>query len=283
MKNKLFSLFTITCLVSFLFANLMGAAAANTNPVYQKVAQEKELVLATTTSTQDSGLLDYMIPVFEKKYGVKVKVVAVGTGQAIQLGKDRNADVILVHSRSSEDDFVKDGYGHKAFDVMYNQFYIVGPQNDPAGIRNAKTAVEALKKIAASNSKFISRGDDSGTHKKELSLWKKAGLKPEGKGYISAGQGMGETLRMADEMGAYTITDEATYLTNKNGLINLIYGDKDLYNPYGIIQVTGTKKPALANELIWFFISPQGQKMINGFGKEKFGKNLFVPDAKPRP
>lgn len=282
MRNKLSFLFTFSCLISLLFANVMSAAFSNPNSVYQKVATEKEMVLATTTSTEDSGLLDYMIPAFEKKYGAKVKVVAVGTGQAIQLGKDKNADVILVHSRSSEDEFVKGGYGHKAFDVMYNKFFIVGPQDDPAGIRNTKTAVEALKKIAASNSKFISRGDDSGTHKKELSLWKKARLKPEGKGYISAGQGMGETLRMADEMGAYTITDEATYLTNKNGLINLVYADPDLYNPYGIIQVTGTKKPHMANELIWFFISPQGQKMINEFGKDQFGKSLFVPDAKPR-
>ncbi len=281
MKRKLSFLFTFTCLISFLITNMIGAASFP-NATYKKVAQEREMVLATTTSTQDSGLLDYMIPVFEKKYGVKVKVVAVGTGQAIQLGKDKNADVILVHSRKSEDEFVKGGYGHKAFDVMYNQFYIVGPKDDPAGIRNTKTAVEALQKIAASNSKFISRGDDSGTHKKELSLWSKAGLKPERKGYISAGQGMGETLRMADEMGAYTITDEATYLTNKNALINYIYGDKNLYNPYGIIQVTGTKKPYLANELIWFFISPQGQKMINEFGKERFGKNLFVPDTKRR-
>ncbi|RXT06455.1 tungsten ABC transporter substrate-binding protein [Ammoniphilus sp. CFH 90114] len=269
-------------MVLVLLVTSAVGANAKTNPIYQKVAAEKEVILATTTSTQDSGLLDYMLPTFEKRFNVKVKVIAVGTGQAIQLGKDKNADVVLVHSRKAEDEFVRDGFGHKAHDVMYNQFLIVGPKNDPANIKSAKSAADAFKKIAGSNSKFISRGDDSGTHKKELSILSKAGIKPEGKWYVSAGQGMGETLRMGEEMGAYVLTDEATYLTNKTGLINLSPTDKDLFNPYGIIQVTGTKKPHTANELIWFFISPEGQSMINQFGRNQYGKNLFVPDAKRR-
>lgn len=280
MKRKA-SLALVFSILLALFITSMGAAQTS-NSIYQKVAAEKELILATTTSTQDSGLLDYMLPVFEKKFNVKVKVIAVGTGQAIQLGKDKNADVILVHSRSAEDEFVRGGFGHKAHDVMYNQYLIVGPKNDPAKIKEAKTAVEAFKRIVDSNSKFISRGDDSGTHKKELAIWKKVGIQPTGKWYISAGQGMGETLRMAEEMGAYVLTDEATFLTNRTGLVNLNSGDKELFNPYGMIQVTGTKKPATANELIWFFVSPQGQKMINEFGKEKYGKGLFVPSPKAR-
>lgn len=243
---------------------------------------ESEITLATTTSTQDSGLLDVMIPAFEKKYGVKVKVVAVGTGQAIQLGKDGNADVLLVHARKSEDEFVAQGFGHKACDVMYNQFLIVGPASDPANVATSKSTVEAFTKIAKAGAKFISRGDDSGTHKKEKSIWDKATIKPNGAWYVSSGQGMGETLRMAEEMGAYTLVDEATYLTNKTSLPISFKGDKDLFNPYGIIQVKSTKKKVSANELIWFFISPEGQKMIADFGKAKYGKSIFIPSAKVR-
>lgn len=272
-----------TLLLSLLIVMLLSVTA-----VY--AAKKKPLVLepvitlATTTSTQDSGLLDVMIPAFEKRWNnkVKVKVVAVGTGQAIQLGRDGNADVILVHSRKDEDKFVADGYGFKAFDVMYNQFLVVGPKDDPAKIATAKNTVEAFTKISEQKAKFVSRGDDSGTNKKEKSVWTKANIKPEGAWYISSGQGMGETLRMAEEMGAYTLVDEATYLTNKTNLAIIYKGDKDLFNPYGIIQVKSTKKPKAANELIWFFISPQGQKIIGDFGKAKYGKSIFVPNAKGR-
>lgn len=269
-------------ILALLFTVVLSTAAFSA--AKKAIKLEPEITLATTTSTQDSGLLDVMIPAFEKKFGnkVKVKVVAVGSGQAIQLGKDGNADVLLVHSRKSEDEFVAQGYGNKAWDVMYNQFLVVGPAGDPAKIADAKTAVEAFTKISAAKAKFISRGDNSGTHTKEKGLWDKAKIKAEGSWYVSAGQGMGETLRMAEEMGAYTLTDEATFLTNKTGLVVLYKGDKDLFNPYGIMQVKSTKKKVAANELIWFFVSPQGQKMIGDFGKAKFGKSIFVPSAKFR-
>lgn len=270
-------------ILALLFTVVLGTAAFSAVP--KKVIKlEPEITLATTTSTQDSGLLDVMIPAFEKKFSnkVKVKVVAVGTGQAIQLGKDGNADVLLVHSRKSEDQFVADGYGFKAWDVMYNQFLVVGPADDPAKIATAKNAVEAFTKIAEANAKFISRGDNSGTHNKEKSLWDKAKIKAEGSWYVSAGQGMGETLRMAEETRAYTLVDEATFLTNKTGLVVLYKGDKDLFNPYGVMQVKATKKTVAANELVWFFVSPQGQKMISDFGKANYGKSIFVPSAKFR-
>lgn len=243
---------------------------------------EPEITLATTTSTEDSGLLDVLIPAFTKKYGVKVKVVAVGTGQALQLGRAGDADVLLVHARKSEDEFMAQGYGLRAWDVMYNQFYLVGPANDPAGIKGMTGAAEAFKKIAGSGSKFISRGDDSGTHKKEKSIWEKAEIKPAGSWYISAGQGMGETLKMAEEMGAYTLVDEATFLTNKAQLEVLGKGDKTLFNPYGVIEVKSTQKHNSVNEFIWFLISPQGQKLIGDFGKATYGKSVFVPNQKKR-
>ncbi|RNB86035.1 tungsten ABC transporter substrate-binding protein [Brevibacillus panacihumi] len=244
--------------------------------------EKKEIILATTTSTQDSGLLDALLPVFEQQSGITVKVIAVGTGQAIKLGEEGNADVLLVHSRKAEDEFVEKGFGINAFDVMYNQFYIVGPAEDPAGIKGVQSAKEAMAKIAEKQSPFVSRGDDSGTDKKEKSIWKEAAITPEGSWYVSSGQGMGETLQMADEMRAYTLTDEATFLSRKLNLEVLVQGDKSLLNPYGIIQVKSSAKPEEGMQLIRFFTEEQGQKLIGEFGKETYGKGLFVPDAKKR-
>ena len=204
------------------------------------------LRLATTTSTQDSGLLEFLLPDFEKQAGVKVDVVAVGTGAAIKLGEDGNADVLLVHARAQEDAFMKAEHGVRREDVMYNDFVIVGPASDPAKIKGMPSAADALKTIAAAGAPFISRGDKSGTHTKELAVWKAAGLEPKGAWYRSAGQGMGAVLNMAQEQQAYTISDRATYLTRAKAdlkLVVLVEGDKSLFNPYGVIAVNPRKTP----------------------------------------
>jgi len=246
------------------------------------------LVLATTTSTQDSGLLDYILPDFEAEFNTEVDVIAVGTGQSLQLGKDGNADVVLVHARSQEDAFMADGHGVRREDVMYNDFVIVGPESDPAGIKGMASAAEAMKKIADSQSAFVSRGDKSGTHTKELAVWKAAGIEPAGDWYISAGQGMGEVLTMAAEQQAYTLSDRATYLARtKTGLALEILVEKDstLLNPYGVIAVNPDKgamiNADLATKFIDWIISVSVQEKIEGFGLEEFGQSLFVPDSTP--
>jgi tungstate transport system substrate-binding protein len=185
-----------------------------------------------------------LVPAFEEETGIEVDVVAVGTGQAITLAKEGNADVLLVHARADEDKFVEEGYGSEAWDVMYNQFLIVGPAEDPAGVKDSASAVEGLQKIAETGAKFVSRGDDSGTHKKELKIWKEAEIDPSGQEwYISAGQGMGDTLKMADELRAYALTDEATFLAMDLELEVVSKGDPSLLNPYGIINVNSSKEP----------------------------------------
>jgi ABC-type tungstate transport system permease subunit len=251
-------------------------------------AEGQKLILATTTSTQDSGLLDYLLPDFEKEFRAKVDVIAVGTGQALQTGQDGNADILLVHARAKEDEFMAAGHGVRREDVMYNDFVIIGPPDDPAGIKGMTSAAEAFKKLAESGSTFISRGDESGTHTKELSIWKEAGIEPSGDWYLSAGQGMGEVLTMANEQQAYTLSDRATYLTRtKQGidLVILVEGDPSLFNPYGVIAVNPDKNPAinaeLANQFIDWIISVPVQEKIGQFGVEDFGQSLFVPDSEP--
>ena len=249
---------------------------------------EKKLILATTTSTQDSGLLETLLPDFEQQFGVSVDVIAVGTGQALQTGQDGNADVLLVHARAKEDEFMEAGHGVRREDVMYNDFIIVGPPDDPAGIKGESSAAVAFNKLADSGSTFISRGDDSGTHTKELSIWQKAELEPAGDWYVSAGQGMGEVLTMADEQQAYTLSDRATYLARTQqgtDLVILVEGDKNLFNPYGVIAVNPDKNPAiqaeLANQFIDWIISVPAQEKIGQFGAEEFGQSLFIPDSTP--
>lgn len=245
----------------------------------------KDLILATTTSTQDSGLLDELVPVFQEDTGYVVKTVAVGTGEALEMGRQGNADVLLVHAPASEKELMDEGYGSERLLVMHNDFIIVGPPADPAAIKGTPTAVEAFQKIAAAEAPFISRGDDSGTHKMELAIWKKAGITPEGDWYQESGQGMGATLKIASEKQAYTLTDRATYLANKDtlGLDILVEGDAGLLNVYHVIVVNPEKYPKVnvdgAKAFATFLTSKATQALIGEFGKEKFGQPLFFPDA----
>jgi tungstate transport system substrate-binding protein len=248
--------------------------------------KERTMILATTTSTQDSGLLDYLLPIFEKETGIKVKVLAKGTGEAIEVAKRGDADGLLVHAKSQELQFVKDGFGTERLEVMYNDFIIVGPKDDPAKLKEKAPSdgVEALKAISSSEASFISRGDKSGTNTKELAIWKSAGIEPTGKWYISAGKGMGAVLQMASEKKAYTLTDRATYLNMRDKLDLDIVTEKgkDFLNQYALIRLDDSKnkiKTKEANEFIDWMISSEGQKLIGEYGKEKYGMPLFTPNA----
>jgi tungstate transport system substrate-binding protein len=295
----MFKKFVIPLCLFLLSLLLLPACAAPANPITPPSAEipveteaagesggADQFILATTTSTEDSGLLDYLLPGFEEEFGVKVNVIAVGTGQALELGQNGDADVLLVHARAREDEFMAAGHGVRREDVMYNDFVLLGPGSDPAGVKGQTSAVEALKMIAESESAFISRGDESGTHTKELSIWKKAGIEPAGDWYISAGQGMGEVLTMSSEQQAYTLSDRATYLARTKQdleLVVLVEGDKDLFNPYGVIAVNPEKnsniQADLANQFIDWIISVPVQEKIGQFGVEEFGQSLFIPDS----
>ncbi|NLE43598.1 MAG: solute-binding protein [Chloroflexi bacterium] len=269
-----------------------ATADPSPEPVTEEPTEEAEpvatgeLILATTTSTQDSGLLEYLLPHFEQQYGVKVNVIAVGTGQAIQLGKDGNADVLLVHARSQEDAFMDTGDGVRREDVMYNDFVVLGPADDPAAIAGSTDAVASFTMIAESEAEFISRGDESGTHSKEKAIWAVAEIEPAGDWYVSAGQGMGAVLTMADEQLAYTLSDRATYLARTlegTQLEILVEGDPVLFNPYGVIAVNPDKgehiQAELADLFIDWLVSLPTQAMIAEFGVDQFGGPLFVPDS----
>jgi tungstate transport system substrate-binding protein len=247
---------------------------------------QKNLILATTTSTQDSGLLDVLIPVFEKKTGYFVKTIAVGSGQAMAMGQKGEADVLLVHSPDAEKKFIAEGSGVNRLIVMHNDFIIIGPPTDPAAIKGAANTVEAFKKIAATGSLFLSRGDNSGTHAKEKGIWKAAGINPVGqKWYQETGLGMGQTLNVAAEKKGYTIADRGTWLSlqAKLGLPILKEGDPILLNVYHVIQVNPAKWPKVnadgAKAFSDFMVSAETQGIIKTFGVEKYGGALFFPDA----
>ncbi len=266
----------VLLLLAFVFC--MAPATVN--------AGQKNVILATTTSTQDTGLLDVLIPIFEKKTGYFMKTIAVGSGQAMTMGQKGEADVMLVHSQDAEKKFVAGGYGINRRLVMHNDFIIVGPASDPARIKGAKSAAEAFKRIAAANSIFMSRGDNSGTHAKEKAVWKATGIKQEGqKWYQQTGLGMGQTLSVAAEKKAYTLADRGTYLALKKnlGLDILVAGDTILLNIYHVMEVNPAKWPKVnaagARAFSDFMVSGQVQKIIKTFGVDKYGSPLFFPDA----
>lgn len=283
-------------LLGALVLSLLAGCAPTTTPAPASAAEKPaeteyvhasdKLILATTTSTENSGLLSNILPAFEAKYGVTVQVVAVGTGQALKLGEDGNADVVLVHARAREDAFVEASFGVDRKDVMYNDFVICGPASDPAGVKGMTDAAAALTKVAEAEAPFVSRGDDSGTHTKEKEIWTAAGIEPAGSWYISAGQGMGAVLTMANEQLAYTLSDRATYLAMTKeglGLEILVEGDPILFNPYGVIAVNPARYPDISYDLATRFInwltSVETQELIGSFGIEEFGQPLFVPDS----
>jgi tungstate transport system substrate-binding protein len=250
-------------------------------------AADRFITVASTTSTENSGLFGYLLPLFQDKTGIEVRVVAVGTGQAVKLAERGDADVLLVHHKPSEEKFIADGYGVKRFEVMYNDFIIVGPKADPAGIQGTKEAAAALQKIADSKAPFASRGDDSGTHKLELELWKSTGIDVKaasGTWYRETGSGMGPTLNTASGLNAYALTDRGTWISfkNKGNLEILVEGDPRLFNQYGVILVNPVKFPQVkakdGQTFIDWLISAEGQRAITSFKIE--GQQLFFPNAK---
>jgi tungstate transport system substrate-binding protein len=269
----------------FIFTFLIFLAVSGTLST-SRAQENKSIILATTTSTQDSGLLDVLIPAFEKKSGFTVKAISVGSGQALKMGEKGEADVLLVHSPDAEKKIVEQGFAVNRRLVMHNDFVIVGPPNDPARIKGVKSAMDAFKKIADANALFFSRGDNSGTHTLETKLWKTARLNLEGRTwYKQTGLGMGQTLNVCAEKKAYTITDRGTYLSLKKnlGLDILVEGDALLLNVYHVLEVNATKWPKVnaagGKAFADFMVSKKAQDMIKTFGINKFGSALFIPDA----
>ncbi|WP_018086043.1 substrate-binding domain-containing protein [Desulfurispora thermophila] len=268
-----------------------GARQSGSGPAPEQNAgsdqsQVKDVILATTTSTQDSGLLDVLVPDFEKKTGYRVKTIAVGTGQALKMGEKGEADVLLTHAPKSEKPLVDSGVVVNYRLVMHNDFVLAGPAADPAGIKQAANTADAFKRIAQKGAIFVSRGDDSGTHKKELSLWEAAGIKPQGqKWYQETGSGMGQTLNVASEKQGYVLTDRATFLAQRQNLkLEILYqGDKGLLNIYHVMQVNPEKfskvNAAGAKAFVDYLVSPETQKIIAEFGRDKYGEPLFFADA----
>jgi tungstate transport system substrate-binding protein len=267
----------LTAAFSLALSACASAAPANSN-----------IILATTTSTQDSGLLDVLVPMFEEQTGYTVQTIAVGTGEALKMGEEGNADVLLVHAPSSEVAFMEGAHGKERFLVMHNDFIVAGPAEDPAKIQGLDTQA-AFAAIHNADATFVSRGDDSGTHKKELELWKKAALDPAGQTwYLETGQGMGASLIVASEKGGYILTDRATYLANKDNLHLeiLLEGDNSLLNVYHVITVNPDRWPRVnydgALAFSKFLTDPATQEVIEQFGVDKYGQPLFYPDADKR-
>lgn len=292
MKKKLLSRISfLAMLMISIMVIVAGCGTTTTSPAPATKQAETpaparpDLILATTTSTQDSGLLDVLVPDFEKKTGYKIKTVAVGTGAALAMGQKGEADVMLVHAPSSEKPLVDNKTAINYQLVMHNDFILVGPSSDPAKVKDTKTAVDAVKAIYASKALFVSRGDDSGTDKMEKSFWKTAKIDPKGSTYLESGQGMGATLTLASEKGAYTLTDRATYLANQKNLKLdiLLQGEKSLLNIYHVMQVNPEKFPKVnadgAKAFVDYMVNPDTQKMISEFGKAKYGQALFFADA----
>ena len=309
MKKKLASTLTVVLVMSMALLLFTGCAAAEpetpapaptpeatpeptpqhvpesepeppTEPDPTPVPYQGTIVLATTTSTDDSGLLDFILPVFTEETGWDVQVISVGTGAALQLGRDGEADVLLVHARAQEDQFVEDGFAKERFDVMYNDFVVVGP--DAGAISYNGDIEQTFTDILEQNLHFISRGDESGTHTRELQIWDSLELSPESnENYLESGQGMGATLGMAVEMDAYTLADRATWLAypDTGNLVIVCEGNPRLLNPYGVLIVATTLEPIGAQAFIDWIISPPAQQLISTFGIDEYGQSLFFPDA----
>jgi len=269
--------------VSYMRNFLVAGAIALGSMAGQAGAQDF-IAVASTTSTEQSGLFGHILPIFKEKTGIEVRVIAQGTGQALDTGRRGDADVVFVHAKASEEEFVKEGAGVERKEVMYNDFVIVGSGDDPAGIKGGTDAVAALKKISETSSTFASRGDDSGTHKAELALWKQAGVEPSGEWYRSLGTGMGPTLNTSAQMPAYTLTDRATWLSfaNKGPLEIVVEGDPKLFNQYGVILVNPERHPHVkvkeGQAFIDWLVSAEGQQAIADYKVD--GKQLFFPNAK---
>ncbi len=269
---------------------LLVAAITSTvfyRPLPPSTVQSPDVILATTTSTRDAGLLDSLLPVFERQTRYRVKVIAVGSGQALAMGRRGDADVVLSHAPEAERVLVDSGYFVRRRLVMHNEFLVVGPAADPAGLRGLSDAVAALRRLVERRAPFVSRGDQSGTHQREQLLWKRTGIAPPTRDgwYVESGQGMGATLQLADEKRAYTLTDRATYLAwrDKLQLVPMVEGDSLLYNVYHVLELN-PKNAARVNlaggrALADFFVAPETQGLIAHFGKARFGQSLFVPDA----
>jgi tungstate transport system substrate-binding protein len=275
----------------YLFVAVLLVSTATVAPLWA-AEKQKSIILATTTSTQDSGLLDVLIPMFEKQTGYFVKTISVGSGQAMKMGERGEADVLLVHSPDAEKAFMEKGFGVNRKLVMHNDFLILGPANDPAKIHGSKTSAEAFKKIAAAQALFLNRGDNSGTDAKEKGLWKAAGINPAGqKWYQQTGLGMGETLNVAAEKGGYLLADRGTYLAlqkkRRLGLEILVQGEPKLLNIYHVIEVNPAKWPKVNNAgakaFADFMLSKKTQEVIGHFGTKEFGSPLFFPDAGKNP